>query len=65
MEMYPALPSHSTIIRLSDPDWTEDQMEVEGFQYHSSNFGPAPKSNLFFILQNTTNRHLSPHDTDM
>lgn len=49
MEMYPSLPSHSTIIRLTDPDWMEDQMEVEGFQYHSSNFGPAPKSNLFIL----------------
>lgn len=49
MEMYPSLSSHSTITRLTDPAWMEDQMEVEGFQYHSSNFGPAPKSNLFIL----------------
>lgn len=56
METCPSLPSRGTVTRPTGPDW----MEVEAFQYHSSNFGPAPKSNRFFILWNTTDRRLRP-----
>lgn len=51
------LAHHTVPSCLTGPDWKEGQMAVEGFQYHSSNFGPAPKSNLFISLWSTTNQH--------
>lgn len=41
----------------SCPGWKEGRMAAEGFQCHSSNFGPAPKSNFFISLWSTTNQH--------